>query len=270
MTDPGDPRLADYRDLRSLPGRNSADARRGVVVVEGRLALERVLDGGPSLRSVLLTPTKARSLAQLVESLPAGVGVFVAERDVLRATTGVDVHRGVLASARRPDPTRAADLLTLCRRVAVLVGLNDGENLGAAFRTVASLGIDGVLVDPTCSDPLSRRAVRVSLGWSAVLPHARLDDGADVIAVLRYAGLRSVALTPAGDAVAVDRAAAQGDLDEPVALIVGPEGPGLDGELIERADRRVRIPMAAGADSLNVATALGVVAAFAAARRSWV
>lgn len=269
MTDPDDPRLEDYRDLRTLPGRTSADARRGVVIVEGRLALERVLDGGPPLRSVLLTPSKARSLSHLLDSLASDVEVLVAERDVLRATTGVDVHRGVLASARRPPQVPARELLERLRRIAVLVGLNDGENLGAVFRTSASLGMDGVLVDPTCGDPLSRRAVRVSLGWSAVLPHARLDGDSDLVATLRGAGLRSVALTPAPGALDVDRAAAEGLLDDPVALVVGPEGPGLDTAVLEGADVCVRIPMATGADSLNVATALGVVAAFAAARRSW-
>lgn len=274
VTDPADPALDDYRDLRRPGGGAAADAARGVVVVEGRMAVERVLHDGPPLRSLLLTPSRARTLAGLVERLGADVDVVVVERDLLAQVVGFDAHRGVLAAAARPAVPTTAALLAAHRRVAVLVGLNDAENVGAAFRTSAALGLDAVLVDPTCADPLARRAVRVSQGWSAALPHARLGDGGatptpELLAPLAAAGVRTVALTPAAGATAVDRAVAEGLLDDPVALVVGPEGPGLDPAVLDAADHRVRIPMAGPADSLNVATALGVAAAFAAARRGW-
>jgi tRNA G18 (ribose-2'-O)-methylase SpoU len=268
VTDPDDPALADYRDLRRPGGGAAADAAAGVVVVEGRLAVERVLEAGPPLRSLVLTPARAATLGDLVERAGPAVDVVVVERDLLRSVTGFDVHRGVLAAARRPPAAAPAEVVSSHRRVAVLCGLSDGENVGAAFRTAAALGLAAVLVDQSCADPLARRSVRVSQGWSAVLPHARLPAEAP-LAPLHEAGLRTVALTPAPDAIDVDAAAASRVLDDPVALVVGAEGPGLAPSVLEAATARVRIPMAAGVDSLNVATALGVAAAFAAARRGW-
>lgn len=268
VDDAGDPRLDDYRDLQGHGG-GRHDERRGVVVVEGRLAVQQVLRSGPPLRSVLVTPARAAALDTWDPAPPAEVPVLVAGRDVLERACGFDVHRGVLAAAPRPAARTPAALLARARRVAVLVGLNDAENLGAAFRTAAALGLDGVVVDDRCADPWSRRAVRVSQGWSVALPHARLREGGSPTGVLRAAGVRSVALTPGSDAVAVDGAAAAGVLAEPFALLVGAEGPGLPTDVLDDADARVRIPMSPGVDSLNVATALGVAAAFAAAARGW-
>ena len=266
-----DPRLADYRHL------TDADARRAVevhgadpcVIVEGVLALERVLGGGPPLRSVLVTPQRHATLGALLGRVPEGVPVLVADRDVLRDVTGFDVHRGVLASARRPEGLDPSDLLGRARRVVVTEALNDHENLGSLFRNAAALGLDAVLLDDRSADPLYRRSVRVSLGWAAVLPHARVGPLPAGYDVLREHGVRVVALTPDPDAIPVDEAAASGLLDDPVALVVGAEGPGLSKDAIDGADVRVRIPMVDGVDSLNVATALAVVASFAAARRRW-
>ncbi len=270
VEDPEDPRLADYRHL------NDATARRAVlegadpcVVVEGVLALERVLAGGPPLRSVLVTPPRAASLAELLGSVPEAVPVLVAGREVLRDVAGFDVHRGVLASASRPEVPEPAALLRRARRVVVGEALNDHENLGALFRNAAATGVDAVLLDDRSADPWYRRAVRVSLGWAAVLPHARLGPLPAGYDVLRDHGFRVVALTPSAGAVAVDRAADAGLLDDRVALVVGAEGPGLTEAAISGADERVRVPMPEGVDSLNVATALAVVASFAAARRGW-
>lgn len=268
VDDPGDGRLDDFRDLRRLP-RRVRESALPHVVVEGHLALSTALRGPLRLRSVLMTPSRAASLRDLVEALPPQVPLRVAPRPVIEEVTGFDVHRGVLASAERPEPVDAADLLTRCRRVAVLAGLSDLENLGASFRVAAALGLDAVLLDDRCADPLYRRCVRVSLGWSTVVPHAVLGPLPDGLELLRPAGFRSVALTPGHGALAVDRAAASGLLDDPVALLVGAEGPGLDGPTLAAADAAVAVPMAAGVDSLNAATALAVVASFAAARRGW-
>jgi len=268
VTDSDDPAVADYRSLRGA-GSRRREVDLGHVVVEGRLALERALDGPLRLRSVLVTPSRHASLADLLQSLPEEVQLFVADRDVLQEITGFDVHRGVLASAHRPRPLDPAELLRGCRRVAVLEGLTDLENLGATFRVAAALGLDAVLLDDRCADPLYRRCVRVSLGWSTVIPHARLGPLPHGLGSLTEAGMRTVALTPGAFAVAVDDAAARGLLDDPVALLVGAEGPGLEADTIAAADHAVAIPMGDGVDSLNAATALAVVAAFAAANRGW-
>lgn len=269
IDDPADAALDDYRDLRPRDGRPGPRTGTGAVVVEGVVALRRVLHAGVPLRSVLVTPSRAATLAPLLAALGDGVEVLVAERTTLAATCGFDVHRGVLAAADRPAARDPEALLASARRVVVAERLNDQENLGALFRNAAGLGVDGVLLDQRSADPLSRRAVRVSLGWSLVLPHARLGPLPDGLEVLHRAGMRTVALTPAPDAVPVDVAADRGLLDDPVGLVVGAEGPGLSPETLTACTHRTRVPMHGSADSLNVATALAVVASFAAARRGW-
>jgi len=208
-------------------------------------------------------------MAPLLERRAADVPLFVADRDVLAEVVGFDLHRGVLASAERRPPPPADEVLGSCSRVVVTEGLNDHENLGALFRNAAALDIDAVLLDDRTADPLYRRCIRVSSGWAAVLPHARLGALPGGYDRLRSHGFRVVALTPSPDALAADRAAAAGWLDDRVAFVVGAEGPGLAPASIAGADAAVRIPMSPGVDSLNVATSLAVVAAFAAARRQW-
>ncbi|MEZ5238098.1 MAG: RNA methyltransferase [Microthrixaceae bacterium] len=239
IRDPLDPRLADYRDLRArrTPSARSAPEH---VVIEGRLALERCLLGPLRLRSVLMTPARARSLASLRGRLPPDVPSYVAGRDVLEQLTGFDVHRGVLASASRPAALGASDLWGAHGRIVVLEGLTDLENVGAAFRVAAGLGFGGVLLDHRCADPLLRRCVRVSLGWATVLPHARSSDLQADLAAMAHAGFRNVALTPAADAVPVDRALAEGMLEDPLALLVGSEGTGLTEETLGAAGHQPR------------------------------
>ena len=273
IRDVEDPRLADYRHLNDAAARTAAgrdDATGGgCAIVEGAVALEVVLRAGVPLRSLLLTRARAESMAPLLERRAADVPLFVADREVLAEVVGFDLHRGVLASAERRPPLPADEVLGSCSRVVVTEGLNDHENLGALFRNAAALRIDAVLLDDRTADPLYRRCIRVSSGWAAVLPHARLGALPGGYDRLRSHGFRVVALTPSPDALAADRAAAAGWLDDRVAFVVGAEGPGLAPASIAGADAAVRIPMAPGVDSLNVATSLAVVAAFAAARRQW-
>jgi len=273
IPDVEDPRLADYRHLNDAAARVAAgrdDATGGgCAIVEGAVALEVVLRAGVPLRSLLLTRARAESMAPLLARRAADVPLFVADRDVLAEVVGFDLHRGVLASAERRPPPPADEVLGSCSRVVVTEGLNDHENLGALFRNAAALDIDAVLLDDRTADPLYRRCIRVSSGWAAVLPHARLGALPGGYDRLRSHGFRVVALTPSPDALAADRAAAAGWLDDRVAFVVGAEGPGLAPASIAGADAAVRIPMAPGVDSLNVATSLAVVAAFAAARRQW-
>jgi len=263
LTDPDDPRFDDFRDLRRAPGQPRATPG-GTVVVEGALAVGRLCTSRYPVRSVLTTPARVGA----VPGVPDGAEVLVAPREVLAQVCGFDVHRGVLASADRL-PTPTVEQVAAAHRLVVVEGVGDPENLGALFRTAAALGVGGVLLDGRTGDPLSRRAVRVSLGWSLHVPWCRVGPLPQALADLSAAGVRTVALTPADDAVDVDVAAGAGLLDGRVALVLGAEGDGLARASLAAADHRVRIPMAGDVDSLNVATAFGVVAAFAAARAGW-
>lgn len=269
IDDPDDPRLDDYRHLTDAAARRVIEqggAEHGIFLVEGPVALQQLLRSGLRVRSVVLSPSRARSLE--VDPTPA-CPVHVVERDVLSAVTGYDVHRGVLASAERPAPVAPAELLDGARRVLVAEAVSDNENIGSLFRNAAALGVQAVLLDAACADPLYRRSVRVSSGWSMRIPFARTETVGDLLEELHRHGVRSVALTPGEHARDVDRAAADGLLDDPVAFVVGAEGPGLSDATLGACDALVRVPMAHGVDSLNVATSFAVVASFAAARRRW-
>jgi len=239
ITDPGDPRIADYVDLRG--GRPDGV---GPVIVEGLLAVQQLVTSGLRIRSVLVTPAKR-------DRLPPGLGapVLVAEPEVLRATVGFDLHRGVVAAAERPPPRDPEELVRGATRVLVTERVNDLENLGGLFRNARAFGCGAVLLDPETADPLGRRPVRVSLGHVLHVPFARVSPWPDGIEVVRAAGLTIVALTPAGGPLR---------LPPRVALLVGAEGPGLTHSALARADRRARIGMAAGVDSLNVAAAAAI------------
>ncbi len=218
-------------------------------MAEGAKVILRALAAGHRPRVVL---AERKWLPALAEPL-AGTGaqVLMAEPAVLRAITGYRVHRGALASFGRPVLPAPGDLLATARFVAVLVDLVDHTNVGAIFRTAAALGVHGVLVTPGCADPLYRRSVKVSMGAVLAVPWTR--SGPDPIADL--AGFTTLALTPDPEATALhDLPPIQG----PRAVLLGTEGDGLPDALLARADRRVRIPMAAGVDSLNVAAASAI------------
>lgn len=273
VEDPDDPRLDDYRhltDRAALRAADPQDAPFGVLVAEGAVALDQLLASTLRVRSVLLTPARARSIGTTVAAaLGDRAPILVVGRDVLAAVAGYDVHRGVLAAAARPEPIDPASVLAGSARVVVVESVSDNENVGALFRNAAALGFDGVLLDEACADPLYRRCIRVSSGWTLRLPFARTGDLGALLADLRRSGVRTVALSPAADARDVDEAVRAGWLGDPFALVVGAEGPGLTPATLAACDHRVRVPMAPGVDSLNVATALAVVGAFAGSARHW-
>ena len=244
ITDPHDPRLVDYAQLTDAEHR-----RRGeIFLCEGVVVIQRAIAMGAALQSALVTPNK---LAVLEEALThCGATVFVVDQDVMNTITGFGIHRGAIAAAVRPSPPALDELLT-ARTIAVLEGVNDHENLGALFRNAAAFGVGAVLLDPTTADPLYRRSVRVSLGHVIGVAHRRLDHWPSDLERLRDAGYEILALTPTADAEDV-RTVEQPDK---VAFLLGAEGPGLSTQALAAADRRVRIPIAAGVDSLNVATA---------------
>ena len=272
-----DPRLADYRHLTDAAARRAveADDGNGIFIAEGVLALRQLLRSGFRVRSILSSPARAEAVqAELRAALddtrsPAGVPHLVASRSVLESVTGYDVHRGVLAAADRGTPRDPDEVLGAARRVVVAEAISDHENLGALFRNAAALGLEAVLLDDRSADPLYRRSIRVSSGWALRLPYARGGSGRALVERVEGHGLRTVALTPSDDALPVDRAAAEGLLDDPVAFVVGAEGPGLSEQVMGACTARVAVPMAGEVDSLNVATSLAVVASFSAARRGW-
>lgn len=258
VTDPADPRVAGYVGLTDAQLRAGIEGAGGLFVVEGHTALGRAARSRFALRSVLCLPGRLAAVHAALAGTPAAetVPIHVAERDVLAATAGFDVHRGVLALAERGEPAPVDAVVTpAARTLLVLEGLSDQENLGAIARSAVALGVDGLLLDPTSADPLGRRAVRVSMGELLQLPWARATPWPDALGALGDGGWRVLALTPAADAT--DLRAVHRAPDDRVALLLGAEGPGLTAAAMARAER-VRIPIAAGVDSLNVGHAAAV------------
>jgi len=254
LSDPADPRLALYRDLKDSALRRKAELEGGYFVIEGRLALEAALASPYPVCSVLVLSRRLGLLDRL--PIPPRTPVYVAERDVIGAVAGFDVHRGLLAVGRRLPLPPAEALLSGTELVVVTEGVTDQENVGAIFRNAAAFGAGAVLMSPTSSDPLYRRSVRVSLGQALRVPFSRLEPWPCALELLGKMGFVAVGLTPAPSAEAVGDAA-RALRGRKVALVVGAEGPGLSPGVLARC-RAVRVPMAAGADSLNVATALAV------------
>jgi len=253
VDDAADPRVDDFRDLTAADRRPDRPGGRGLVIAEGVVVVRRLLASPFPVRSLLGVP---RRLAELVDDL-AGVDVpaYATDADTMAGIVGFHLNRGVLAVADRAPTPSVSALAAQARVLAVLEGVNDHENLGALFRNAAALGVDGVLLGPRCADPLYRRSVRVSMGHVLRVPFATLPGEwpASLAALHRHT---IVALTPAPDAIPLAEADLAG---RNVALLLGAEGPGLTEEAQRAAHLRVRIPMQAGVDSLNVATAAAVV-----------
>ena len=260
VEDPTDERLADYVSLTDVALRSRHEPAKGLYIAESSTVLGRALAAGHRPRSVLLAPRWLPDLERMLAAVPGDdtVPVYVAAEDVLEAITGFHVHRGALGAMHRPPLRPAADLLAdpAVRRVAVLEDVVDHTNVGAAFRSAAALGVDAVLVTPRCADPLYRRSVRVSMGTVFQVPWTRIDPWPGGIDDLRAAGFVTAALALREDAVTLDELAA--DPPDRLALVLGAEGDGLKAATIAQADVVVRIPMAGGVDSLNVAAAAAV------------
>jgi tRNA G18 (ribose-2'-O)-methylase SpoU len=258
-----DPRLDDYRALNDQAFRRRYEGDH-LFIVEGYVAIDRLIESGHQVRSVLLAPSRVERFSANTSTLSRqGVPVYEASRDVIADVVGFDLHRGVLACAQRRPLARVEELLDGASRLAVLEGLNDNENLGAIARAARAFGIDGLLLDPTCTDPYSRRTVRVSMGEVLPLPISRAEPERwpEILGDLRDAGFEVWAMTPAASADALWGV----EIPERVAVLLGAEGPGLSGRALAAADRQVRIPINAEVDSLNVGQAAAVT--FAALAR---
>ena len=193
-------------------------------------------------------------LADLVAEVEStGAPVYVAEPPLAEAMTGFHLHRGALAAMHRPELPPVSEVVAGARRVVVVEDVVDHTNVGAIFRSVAALGADAVLVTPRCADPLYRRSVRVSMGTVFQVPWTRIDPWPGGIAELQEAGFTVAALALREDALTMRQLEA--DLPARLALVLGTEGDGLADRTVAAADLAVRIPMAGGVDSLNVAAA---------------
>lgn len=242
ITDPNDERLGAYHQLRG----QKADPARFVAESEG--VIRRLLGSSIEVESLLATPTRAARLGPL---LPPGVPVFTAERAVLQQVVGYDLHRGCAAVARRPD---LSPLPPDPATVVVAERLSDPANLGALVRNCRAFGVDLLLIDARGADPFTPRAIRASAGHVFDQPIAVRDDVAGCLAGLR-AGHRVLAATGQPDAPALGTV----DAGPRWMLLVGNEGTGLSEAALAAADLRVRIPLANGVSSLNVAAATAVL-----------
>lgn len=252
-----DPRLADYVGLTDVALRRRSEPERGLYIAESEKVIRRALAAGHRPRSFLMGERWLVDLADVVAAASRdGIPVFVGESPVLEALTGFHLHRGALAAMQRPTLPTVAEVVTDARRVLVLEDIVDHTNVGAAVRAGAALGVDAILVTPRCADPLYRRAIRVSMGTVFQVPWTRIDPWPAGVRVLRDLGFMVAAFALDDDAMTLDALAA--DPPARLALVVGTEGDGLARHTVSACDLTVRIPMAAGVDSLNVASAAAV------------
>jgi len=252
IDDPDDPRLFAYRQVRE----RDLVGRSGGFIAEGVVVLEKLIRGGRHrLDSVLVADKRTQALAPLLDGLPADVAVYSAGQAVMDAVAGFHIHRGVLAAGVRDEPGLDALLAGLPQQALVvgLAGIANHDNMGGLFRNAAAFGADAVLIDETCCDPLYRKAIRVSVGAALTLPFARAGSAEAMAERLAAEGFDLMALSPRG-ATELDEV----DAAPRTAVLFGAEGPGLPASVMARA-RSVRIAMAGGFDSLNVATTSGIV-----------
>jgi tRNA G18 (ribose-2'-O)-methylase SpoU len=262
ISDPGDERVRDYFSLTDVKLRSRLDPERGLYLAESEKVIRRALGAGHRPRSFLMGQRWVTDLSDLVETAESqGVPVYVARADVIEAMTGFHLHRGALASMHRPPLVAPEELLQealqgKASRVVVLEDIVDHTNMGAVFRSCAALGVDAVLITPRCADPLYRRSVRVSMGTVFQVPWTRIDPWPAGMKVLQDHGFTVAAFALGDGAISLDDLAA--DQPDRLAIVFGTEGDGLSRLAVRGADLVVKIPMAGGVDSLNIASASAV------------
>lgn len=252
INSPDDPRVAVYRDVRE----RDLVGRQGLFVAEGKVVLNVLFSAGRfEAQSVLVLENRLAGLAETLSLAPPSMPVYVASAAVMDSIAGFPIHRGILAIGSKQAPETAGDVMAALggrALVLVLVGISNHDNAGAIFRNAAALGADAVFLDRTSCDPLYRKAIRVSVGAVLKAPFAVFDDMDGFVAELSAAGFELMALSP-GRGEDISKVARPDRL----ALFLGTEGEGLPPALLARM-RTVRIPMAEGFDSLNVAAASAI------------
>lgn len=259
VTDPADERLRDYLALTDVALRTVREPAEGLFMAESAKVVRRALDAGYTPRSALMSQRWLEQSAPILA--PYDIDVYVAPDDVLAEVTGFAVHRGMLAAMNRKPLLSVSELVQdeanrPRSRIAILEGLVDHTNVGAALRSAAGLGVDAVLVTPDCADPLYRRAIRVSMGTVFQVPWTRIDPWPAGIHSLKDVGYVVAGMTLGEGAITLEELVAR---DHPkLALVFGTEGHGLTSKADRVLDARVTIPMMHAVDSLNVAASVAV------------
>ena len=261
ITDFHAPELDPYARLTQNQLRNRLEPEKGIFIAESPKVIDRALDAGYKPVSLLMERKQITGPAAGILSRCGDAPVYTADRELLAALTGFELTRGVLCAFRRPAPRPVEELCRDARRVAVLEGIVDSTNVGAIFRSAAALNMDAVLINPSCCDPLCRRAVRVSMGTVFQVPWGQLGDspadwpekGMDVLHAL---GFKTAAMALSDRSVSIDDE--QLAREPKLAIVLGTEGDGLAASTIASCDYTVKIPMSHGVDSLNVAAASAV------------
>ena len=248
-----DPALDVYARLTEAQLRNRLEADKGIFIAESPKVIGRALDAGYQPLSLLMERRHLEGQGQALIARCGDIPVYTGERALLEQLTGYTLTRGILCAMRRPQLPEVEALCQNARRVAVLEGIVDSTNIGAIFRSAAALGIDAVLLTRTACDPLNRRAVRVSMGSVFLVPWTWIDD---IECQLHAEGFTTAAMALTDDSIPLDHPVLK-SIDR-LAIIMGTEGDGLAHDVITAADHVVRIPMALGVDSLNVAAAAAV------------
>ncbi len=261
VTDLSMPELEPFTRLTEAQLRNRLEPEKGIFIAESPKVILRALDAGYEPVSLLMEHRQLTGQGSGVLARCAGIPVYTASRELLAELTGYPLTRGVLCAMRRPKLPSVEELCAGARRVAVLEGIVDSTNIGAIFRSAAALNMDAVLVTPTCSDPLYRRAVRVSMGTIFQVPWTRIGEEPSQwpdagLRRLRSLGFRTAAMALSDDSVSIDDPRLLAE--ERLAIVLGTEGDGLVARTIAACDYTVRIPMAHEVDSLNVAAASAV------------
>jgi tRNA G18 (ribose-2'-O)-methylase SpoU len=255
IDDPADARLEEYRNV---PDPELIE-QRGVFVAEGRLVVGRLLEGRRfRARSVLVTDAARQAMSDVLNLRTANeLAVYVAPQWILNAVTGFNIHRGCLAIGERSVVPPWQEVTPIARRLVVIERVANADNVGAIFRHAAAFGVDGVLLEAGCTDPLYRKAIRTSMGAALEVPFARMDPWPSALAELRDQGWSLLALTPTAERTLQDVVAGS-SADAKTAIVLGHEGDGLSPDALAACDLHARIRMAPGVDSLNVATACAI------------
>ena len=261
ITDFHAPELDPYARLTQNQLRNRLEPEKGIFIAESPKVIDRALDAGYKPVSLLMERKQITGPAAGILSRCGDAPVYTADREMLAELTGFELTRGVLCAFHRPAPRPVEELCKNARRVAVLEGIVDSTNVGAIFRSAAALNMDAVLINPSCCDPLCRRAVRVSMGTVFQVPWGQLGEapadwpekGMDILHSL---GFKTAAMALSDRSVSIDDE--QLAKEPKLAIVLGTEGDGLAAGTIASCDYTVKIPMSHGVDSLNVAAASAV------------
>lgn len=260
----GDPRLDAYARLTDIQLRSLMEPECGLFIGESRKVIDRALAAGIKPHSLLLEEKWLPSTQGLIDSLQEEdpeFPVFLATHEQLHTLTGYEVTRGALGAFHRPPLPSIEEVCKGARRIAVLEDITNYTNIGAIFRSAAALGLDAVLITPSCHDPFYRRAARVSMGAVFQVPWTRIEGdkrkwAEEGIPLLHSLGFTAVAMALLEDSLSLDDPRLK-ECDK-LAIVLGTEGDGLSKTTIAHCDYTVRIPMAHGVDSLNVAAASAV------------